>query len=98
MLSIGSITDHAILLTCFLMGIGIKCFLLLGYGIPHGFTTYVLTTEKSSLNRNIYYIYDVENGFKYNVKDNFSPLQKVFCLINDENVNISINHLIFFIF
>lgn len=68
------------------MGIGVKCWLLIGYGIPHGPTTYVLTMEKNALNRKEYFIYDVENAFKYSVHDNFCPLQKIYCLMNDENV------------
>lgn len=81
----GSVKDHATLLTCYLMTLGIKTWLLLGYGMPYGYTSYVLTRENSSLGFE-YYIYDVKTAQKYNVHDNICPLQKVFCVINDENV------------
>lgn len=69
------------------MALEVKCWFVLGYGIPHGITPYVLIKEKNTYEKDSYYIYDVETGFKYSIQDNFSPLQKVFCIVNSENVS-----------
>ncbi|CAG9813725.1 unnamed protein product, partial [Phaedon cochleariae] len=86
-LMIGSITDHAIALTCYLLSLKVDVWLLLGYGIPHGNTAYVLLREHSTdTGLPMYYILDVVYGEKYNLTDEYSPLQRVFCVINSSNV------------
>jgi len=83
----GDSEDHAVLLCCFLMYLGKKAWLLLGVGIPHGPTAYVLTREEEQHSFN-YWLWDPASGHKYSIQDSFCPLQKVFCLINDENVSV----------
>ncbi|PSN40991.1 hypothetical protein C0J52_10989 [Blattella germanica] len=78
--------DHAVLLCCYLMHFGKKAWLLLGAGIPHGPTAYVLTREEEEPKNFSYWLWDPASGQKYSIEDNFCPLQKVYCLINDENI------------
>lgn len=86
---IGSLLDHAIALTCYLLALNIESWLLLGFGLPHGSTAYVFTREYTKeLQTPIHYIYDVYCATKYNVQDANCPLQKIFCLINERNVMI----------
>ncbi|XP_021920038.1 coiled-coil and C2 domain-containing protein 2A isoform X3 [Zootermopsis nevadensis] len=85
----GDSEDHAVLLCCFLMYLGKTAWLLLGVGIPHGRTAYVLTREKEQHNIS-YWLWDPVSGQKYSIQDSFCPLQKVFCLINDENIWVNV--------
>ncbi|XP_023311108.1 coiled-coil and C2 domain-containing protein 2A [Anoplophora glabripennis] len=84
---IGSITDHAVALTCYLLALKMEAWLLVGYGIPHGSTAYVFTREYvKDTESPTYYIYDVYYNEKYNITDPYCPLQKIYCLANGENV------------
>lgn len=87
----GDSEDHAVLLCCFLMHLGKKAWLLLGVGIPHGPTAYVLTREEEQ-QKFSYWLWDPASGQKYSIQDSFCPLQKVFCLVNDENVSVCSPH------
>jgi hypothetical protein len=82
----GDSEDHAVLLCCFFMHLSKKAWLLLGTGIPHGPTAYVLTREGEQ-HKFSYWLWDPASGQRYSIHDSFCPLQKVFCLINDENVS-----------
>lgn len=85
---IGSVTDHAVALLCYLLALKMDAWLLIGYGIPHGPTAYVLTCEYvKDTELPTYYVYDVFYNEKYNVTDSFCPLQKIYCLANGENVS-----------
>lgn len=81
----GSTIDHSIALTCFFLALNTEAWLLLGYGIPHGVTGYVLVREYDGTIP-IHIIYDPFTANKYNITDPLSPLQKVFCVINEYNV------------
>lgn len=86
-LMVGSVLDHAIALTCYLLSLDAEAWLLLGFGIPHGTTAYVLLREHiKELPTPVYYIFDVVTGAKHSLQDIYCPLQKIFCLINDQNV------------
>ncbi|CAG9831885.1 unnamed protein product [Diabrotica balteata] len=83
---LGSITDHCIALTCYLLALKVEAWLLLGYGIPHGYTAYVLVQEHSSESMlPLHYVLDVFYNEKYNVLDEHCPLQKIFCVLNGTN-------------
>ncbi|KAG5899846.1 hypothetical protein JTB14_012317 [Gonioctena quinquepunctata] len=86
-LMLGSVTDHAIALTCYLIALKMEVWLLLGYAIPHGTTAYVLVRE-TNVNTGItsHHILDVVHNKKHNLNDEFCPLQKIFCIINSDNV------------
>ena len=64
--------------------ISVPCCLRLSEGsaIPEGTTAYVLTEESDG-----YYIWNSATGKRYNVNDNYCPLQSVGCLVNNENVS-----------
>ncbi|KAK4876668.1 hypothetical protein RN001_009174 [Aquatica leii] len=84
---IGSVIDHAIALVCYLTSLDTQSWLLLGYGLPHGTTAYVLVREHSRESEiPHHYIYDIITATKYNILDPYCPLQKVFCVINEHNV------------
>ncbi|CAH1965561.1 unnamed protein product [Acanthoscelides obtectus] len=86
-LLIGSTIDHAIALTCYLLALKMEAWLLLAYGIPHGKTAYVLVKEYSGqTDIPRYYVLDVVNAEKYYVDDPYCPVQKVYCLVNGENI------------
>ncbi|KAK6617101.1 hypothetical protein RUM43_014703 [Polyplax serrata] len=82
----GDYEDHAILLCGYFLKMGFQAYLLLGSGIPHGFMAYVLVKETIGKATVKYFIWDPTNGQKYNVDDSFCPLQKVYCVINDQNI------------
>lgn len=64
---------------------GLQAYVLLGSGIPNGFSAYVLVKEIE--NKTVkYFVWDPTTGQKYGVDDSFCPLQKVYCVINDVNV------------
>lgn len=73
---------------------GFQAYLLLGSGIPHGFMAYVLVKETIGKATVKYFIWDPTNGQKYNVDDSFCPLQKVYCVINDQNVRLTTKNTI----
>lgn len=85
----GSIIDHAVALTCFLLALKMDVWLVLGYGIPHGSAAWVLSKEYSAdQDVQTHYIYDVVRNEKYNVTDEFCTLLRIYCVVNGENVSI----------
>ncbi|EFA01199.2 coiled-coil and C2 domain-containing protein 2A [Tribolium castaneum] len=82
----GSIIDHAVALTCYLLALKLEVWLLLGFGIPHGATAYVLVKEYDNNRVANFYVYDVVSGNKIYLTDAFCPLQRVYCLVNEHNV------------
>lgn len=85
---VGSVLDHAIGLTCYLLSLNVETWLLLGFGIPHGSTAYVLMREYiKEVAAPVHYIFDVLSGTKYSLLDIYCPLQRIFCVINEHNVN-----------
>ncbi|KAL3285284.1 hypothetical protein HHI36_019394 [Cryptolaemus montrouzieri] len=94
----GSVIDHAVALTCFLLALKLDVWLLLGFGIPHGSTAYVLVREHSKETElPLHFIYDVASGEKISVTDAFCPLQRIYCLIGEHNIwaNIQRNDNVF---
>lgn len=85
----GTTADHAVLLTCYFITLKIKCWLLLGFGLPHGPTAFVLAQEKTALGNKLF-IYDVQTGEKHHIYDNSCPLQNVYYVVNEENVRKNI--------
>lgn len=85
---IGSVLDHAITLTCYLLSLNMEVWLLLGFGIPNGSTAYVLVREyiKEDVEP-VHYVFDVVSGIKYSLMDIYCPLQRIYCLINEHNVS-----------
>lgn len=84
--------DLGVILVCYYLSLGYTAFLVLGYAIPYGDTTFVLTKEN-----NEYYLIDPHSGKKYSSRDTFCPLTKVYCLANNENVwgNIQREHRVY---
>ncbi|XP_034250216.1 coiled-coil and C2 domain-containing protein 2A [Thrips palmi] len=81
---------HAVLLCCYLMGLGKKAWLLVGTGIPHGLTAYVFVHEKQEQNKSHFWVWDPTAGQCYSIFDSFCPLQRVYGLVNDENIWINL--------
>lgn len=87
---VGSILDHAIALTCYLLALNVDAWLLLGFGIPNGNTSYVLIREHiTEVSAPTYYVFDVISGIKYSILDIYCPLQMIYCVINNHNVSTS---------
>lgn len=85
---IGSVLDHAVALTCYLLSLNVEAFLLLGFGIANGNTAYVLFREYiKEVPLPVHYIFDVISGAKYSLVDVYCPLQRVFCVVNEHNVS-----------
>ncbi|XP_063925902.1 coiled-coil and C2 domain-containing protein 2A isoform X2 [Zophobas morio] len=83
---IGSIIDHAVALTCYLLALKMEVWLLLGFGVPYGSTAFVLVKEYDNNQIPVYYLFDVVQGAKINLTDAFCPLQKVYCVVNEQNI------------
>ncbi|KAK5642284.1 hypothetical protein RI129_008451 [Pyrocoelia pectoralis] len=84
---IGSVTDHAVTLVCFLSSLDVDCWLLVGCGIDQGLTTYVFVRQHvTDSELPLYFLYDVTTAAKYNILDIECPLQKIYCVINAQNV------------
>lgn len=85
---IGSIIDHVVALTCYLLALNIDVWMVLGYGIPYGSAAWVLSREYSSdHNMPIIYIYDVVRNEKFIVPDESCSLLRIYCVINGDNVS-----------
>ncbi|XP_022245376.1 coiled-coil and C2 domain-containing protein 2A-like isoform X2 [Limulus polyphemus] len=78
----GDEEEHAILLCNFFLYLNKRVFLLLGSGIPEGHTAYVLTVETD---REIL-VWNATQGQHFSVRESFSPLQRVGCLISPDNI------------
>ncbi|XP_055386260.1 coiled-coil and C2 domain-containing protein 2A [Condylostylus longicornis] len=73
--------DLGVLLACYYMTIGIRCWLALGISCPNGETAYILTQENSN-----FILTDSSTGKRYNSKDVQCPLNKVYYLVGQENI------------
>lgn len=86
---VGSIYDHAVALTCYFLALKIEAWLLLGFGLPYGTTAFVLVKEYDNNPNSTYYIYDVVTSEKMSLIEPFCPLQRIYCLVNENNVSIT---------
>ncbi|XP_039285751.1 coiled-coil and C2 domain-containing protein 2A-like isoform X2 [Nilaparvata lugens] len=86
----GDSDDLAILLCCFFLRLGLRAWLVLGVGIPHGRSSFVLTQRGGGVEGESggdqWHVWDPTTGQKFALTDSFCPLHRVHCLINDENV------------
>nr|CAD7600827.1 unnamed protein product [Timema genevievae] len=89
----GDSEDLAVLLYCYLIHLGEKAWVMLGHGVPYGPSAYVLTRHENSQRLVTYHLWDPATGHNFDVRDNFCPLQKVYCLMNDENVRTLIHKM-----
>ncbi|XP_050296279.1 coiled-coil and C2 domain-containing protein 2A [Anthonomus grandis grandis] len=80
-LMVGSVVDHCVALVCFLLALNIDAYLVLGFGLPNGPSSYVLYADFPT-----YIILDVVTNQKFDILDPFCPLQRIYCLANGENV------------
>lgn len=80
------------MLTCYYLSLGFDAYLVMGFAIPYGDTTFVLTKEK-----NEYFLIDPHSGHKCSSRDTFCALTKVYCIVNQKNVwaNIQREHRVF---
>lgn len=80
------------LLTCYYLSLGFEAYLVLGFAIPYGDTTFTLIKDSHE-----YYLIDPHSGRKCSSRDTFGALTKVYCLVNQHNVwaNIQREHRVF---
>lgn len=76
-----SAKDLGILLVCYYLSLGFRAFLVMGFALPNGDTTFVATKENGE-----YFLIDPFTGKKYSAKDTGCPLTKVYCMVNSDNV------------
>ncbi len=83
----GDEEEHAVLLWCWLTGLGLDCQLVIGDGLPEGpRSSYVLVrhadpSEPASL-------YNASDGSAYSVDDPYCPLHVVGCVVDRRNVSV----------
>lgn len=89
---IASPKDLGVLLACFYLALGINAFVVLGFAIPYGDTTFVLTKESEE-----YFFIDPHSGKKFPTGDTFCPLTKVYCIVGTDNVwaNVQIENRVY---
>lgn len=78
---IASPKDLGVLLTCYYLSLGFSAYLVFGFAIPYGDTTFVLTKENGE-----YYLIDPHSGKKCSSRDTFCALTKVYCVVGADNV------------
>lgn len=76
-----SAKDHGTLLTSYYLTLGVRAWLVLGFALPFGDTTFVLTRENGE-----FFLIDPNTGRKYSAKDTFCPLIRVHCVVGTDNV------------
>lgn len=81
-----------VLLTCYYLSLGFNAYLVLGFAVPYGDTTFVLTKENGE-----YFFIDPHTGQKCSSRDTFCALTKVYCIANQKNIwaNIQREHRVF---
>lgn len=81
----GDEEEHALLFCCWVAGLELEPFLVLGNGIPEGpRATYVLAKPTKGSE---YLLYNASTGDHYQVNDPLCPLLSAGCLANPENVS-----------
>lgn len=78
---IASPKDLGVLLTCFYLSLGFNAYLVMGFAVPYGDTTFVLTKEHGE-----YFLIDPHSGRKCSSRDTFCALMKVYCIVGPNNV------------
>lgn len=76
-----SFKDLGVLLTCFLLELGVSAWLVLGSSSTCGECCFVLTRESNN-----FYIIDPSTGKKYISQDVNCPLTACYCVVNQYNV------------
>lgn len=79
-------------MTSYYLSLGVRAWLVVGFALPLGHTTFVLIREKGE-----FYLIDPNTGRKYSAKDTFCPLIRVNCLVGVDNVwaNVQREHRAF---
>ena len=78
----GTEAEHAVLLTNYLTGLNRTAYLVLGYGIPEGRTSYVLTFEENGE----HWLWNAITGEHFVSTETFCPLTGVYAVINNTNM------------
>ncbi|XP_040568935.2 coiled-coil and C2 domain-containing protein 2A [Lepeophtheirus salmonis] len=79
---IGSEPEHAVLLTNYFLAMKKRAYLLLGQGIPEGYTAYVLSVEESGDR----WLWNSISGERFRVTETFCPLIAVYAVLDDSNI------------
>ena len=84
---VGDEEEHAILLCNFFLYLGRRAGLVVGYGIPEGATTYVITYEYSPEGASLW---NATTGQRFRVTDPLLPLTTVSAVVTLDNVYANI--------
>lgn len=76
-----SAKDIGTILVGFYLSLGFRAYLVLGFALPHGDTTFVLTKENGE-----YFLVDPTTGRKYLANDAMCPLTRVYAIVSSDNV------------
>lgn len=84
--------DLGVLLTCYYLSLGYEAYLVLGFAIPYGDTTFTLIKDAQQ-----YYLIDPHSGRKFSTRDTFGAMTQIYCLVSQRNVwaNIQREHRAF---
>lgn len=99
----GSPLDHTILLASYFLHLEIKCWIIIGFALPRGLSSYVLVEHfhNKILRSNdhitsgmcggnegyVWYIYDAVAGERYELREIGCPLKTVSYVFDSENVS-----------
>lgn len=76
-----SAKDLGTILVGYYLSLGFRAYLVLGFALPHGDTTFVLTKENGE-----FFLINPTTGRKYYANDPLCPLQRVYAIASSENV------------
>ncbi|XP_045496013.1 protein CC2D2B [Colias croceus] len=102
----GSPLDHTLLLASYFVHLGIKCWVVVGHGLPRGLSSYVLVKYQSNRimtvndagNKGFFskedndkvVVFDAVSGEKHDVRDVGCPLKTVSYVFNGENIWVNV--------
>ncbi|XP_041986282.1 coiled-coil and C2 domain-containing protein 2A [Aricia agestis] len=102
----GSPLDHTLLLASFFIFLGIKCYVVIGWGLPRGVSSYVLVkfhqnqvvTVDNEVKKGYFaktegsswYVYDAVSGQRYDIREIGCPLKTVSHVFDCENIWVNV--------
>lgn len=88
-LKCGDEEEHATLLLNYFLFLNIEGWLVLGFGIPEGSTSYVLTRERPS---GLFWLWNASNGEKFAPTDVNCPLLHVYTVLSAKKIHFNIQN------
>ncbi|OWR41469.1 putative coiled-coil and C2 domain containing 2A [Danaus plexippus plexippus] len=88
----GSQLDHTILLASYFLHLGVRCWIVIGFGLPRGRSSYVLVKRHNDKPNEpfTWCIYDAAAGEKYIVREVGCPLRTVSYVFDCDNIWVNV--------